>query len=151
MKKLIPLIIVIAIGLYNFISHEKSNENDITVPKAKTVAYIQNNTKIINAFKKKQSDIQIKGFGTVVHILRDDIKGSKHQKFILEIAPHLTILIAHNIDLAPRINSLRKGDIIKFYGEYEYNNKGGVVHWTHHDPRNKHISGWLKHNGRTYQ
>ncbi|WP_312209082.1 DUF3465 domain-containing protein, partial [Acinetobacter variabilis] len=27
----------------------------------------------------------------------------------------------------------------------------GVIHWTHHDPSNKHISGWLKHQGKTYQ
>ncbi|HCJ6793132.1 DUF3465 domain-containing protein, partial [Acinetobacter baumannii] len=26
-----------------------------------------------------------------------------------------------------------------------------VLHWTHHDPQNRHENGWLKHNGRIYQ
>ncbi|MDE1266260.1 DUF3465 domain-containing protein, partial [Vibrio aestuarianus] len=37
------------------------------------------------------------------------------------------------------------------YGEYEWNKKGGVMHWTHNDPNNKHPHGWLKHNGKTYE
>jgi hypothetical protein len=60
-------------------------------------------------------------------------------------------LIAHNIDLAPRVAQLNTGGTILFYGEYEWNEKGGVIHWTHHDPDNRHINGWLKHGGKTYQ
>jgi hypothetical protein len=32
-----------------------------------------------------------------------------------------------------------------------WNAQGGMVHWTHHDPEGRHVSGWLKHNWRTYQ
>ena len=74
-----------------------------------------------------------------------------HQKFILKLSSGQTLLISHNIDMAPRINSLKKGDTIDFYGEYEWNSKGGVVHWTHHDSRGNHVGGWLKHNDVTYQ
>ena len=43
------------------------------------------------------------------------------------------------------------GQMINFNGVYESNSKGGVIHWTHHDPNGSHIDGWLKHKGRTYQ
>lgn len=104
-----------------------------------------------DAFKKHKSNVQVKGSGTVIRLLKDDNKGSRHQKFILRISSEQTILIAHNIDLAPRVNSISKGDVIQFYGEYEWNNKGGLVHWTHSDPNGRHIGGWLKHNGKVYQ
>lgn len=107
-------------------------------------------TRIIeNAFKNKLSNVQVEGVGKVVAILPDDNEGSRHQKFILELESGQTILVAHNIDLASRLEHLSKGDMVQFFGEYEYSAKGGVVHWTHHDPRKKHPDGWLKHNGKT--
>ena len=87
----------------------------------------------------------------VVRILPDDNDGSRHQRFILRTASGQTLLIAHNIDLAPRISDLRKGDRVEFYGVYEWNDRGGVIHWTHHDPQGSHTPGWLRHKGRTYQ
>lgn len=103
------------------------------------------------AFERRQSDVQVQGQGEVYRILSDDNDGSRHQRFILRLESGQTLLIAHNIDLAPRIASLRIGDLVEFYGEYEWNSKGGVVHWTHHDPRGTHADGWLKHGGRTYR
>lgn len=110
-----------------------------------------NDYQLKQAFENHQSDLQIKGQGKVVHILPDDNKGSRHQRFLLKLNNQQTLLVAHNIDLAPRIPSLRVGDTVQFYGEYEWNKKGGVIHWTHKDPRNRHAHGWLKHNGRVYE
>ncbi len=104
-----------------------------------------------SAFQNQRSNLQVEGQGKVIKILADDLEGSKHQRFILRLNSGQTLLIAHNIDLAPRINSLRVGDFVTFYGEYEYHPQGGVIHWTHHDPRNVHVGGWIKHCGRTYQ
>ena len=97
------------------------------------------------------SGSQFSGNGRVTRVLSDDNIGSRHQRFILTLPSSQTILIAHNIDIAPRVPSLRVGDTISFNGIYERNSKGGVVHWTHRDPNGRHAAGWLKKNGRTYQ
>jgi len=102
-------------------------------------------------FNNQQSDVQVQGQGIVVRILPDDRDGSRHQRFILKLDSGQALLIAHNIDLAPRVADLKSGDTVAFYGEYEWNSKGGVVHWTHRDPGHRHIDGWLKHQGKTYQ
>ena len=106
---------------------------------------------IVTAFANEQSDLQIRGQGVVKKVLPDDTKGLKHQKFILQTSPGQTVLVAHNIDLADRLPGLRKGDTVGFYGEYEWTSRGGVMHWTHHDPSGRHIDGWLKYNGKKYQ
>lgn len=117
-----------------------------------TSSWGEDSSKVIEAaFNNRQSDVQVQGQGRVVRILPDDNEGSRHQRFILELDNDLALLIAHNIDLAPRISELNKGDTVSFYGEYEWNSKGGVIHWTHNDPNHRHIDGWLKHRGRTYQ
>ena len=110
-----------------------------------------NNNSLTKAFIDKQSDVQVRDTAIVSKLLRDDNKGHRHQRFIVRLKTGQTLLIAHNIDLAPKIHSLKVGDEIEFYGEYEYNARGGVVHWTHHDPKNRHIGGWLKHKGKIYE
>ena len=102
------------------------------------------------AFENEQSDIQVEGEGTVWKTLPDDNKGTRHQRFILKLSSGQTLLVAHNIDLADKIKGLKKGDKVAFYGEYEWSEQGGVIHWTHHDPSGRHTDGWLKHDGRLY-
>jgi len=103
------------------------------------------------AFENHRSNVQVQGSGLVTKVLSDDNDGSRHQRFIIGLGAGHTVLVAHNIDLADRVDALRAGDRIEFYGEYEWNAKGGVVHWTHRDPQHRHVDGWIKHNGRTYQ
>lgn len=103
------------------------------------------------AFQSRQSGVQVSGRGEVIKLLADDTKGSRHQRFILRLASGGTLLISHNIDLAPRIDTLKVGDGVEFFGEYEWNDKGGLVHWTHDDPQSRHVDGWVKHEGRVYQ
>jgi hypothetical protein len=98
-----------------------------------------------------RSGEQMEGRGTVTRVLADDNDGDRHQRFILRLESGQTLLVAHNIDLAPRVAGLKEGDIVEFRGEFEWNDKGGVIHWTHEDPRGQHEAGWLKHQGRTYQ
>ena len=103
------------------------------------------------AFASRADGAQVTGEGAVIRLLADDLNGSRHQRFIVELASGQTLLISHNIDLAPRIDGLEVGDSVRFSGEYAWNEKGGVVHWTHRDPRGRHVAGWVVHNGKTYQ
>ena len=112
---------------------------------------VRDDRQIEQAYAKRLSDLQVSGRGIVRRILPDDTHGRRHQRFILSLPSGHTLLIAHNIDIAPRIEDLREGDTVAFYGEYEWNERGGVIHWTHHDPRGRHADGWLRHNGITYQ
>ncbi len=106
---------------------------------------------IERAFEQRKSDVQVEGEGVVTRVLPDDMQGSRHQRIIIRLASGQTVLIQHNIDLAPRIPDLKVGDTVSFFGEYVWNEQGGLIHWTHHDPARSHVGGWIKHNGETYQ
>ncbi|WP_036300911.1 DUF3465 domain-containing protein [Methylotenera sp. L2L1] len=108
------------------------------------------NASIEQAFAAKLSDVQVTGTGVIVKLLPDDNKDAKHQKFLVKINAKQTLLFAHNIDIAPRV-PVQVGDTISFNGEYVYNPKGGVIHWTHHAPRADHEAGWVMHNNQKYQ
>lgn len=105
---------------------------------------------IVAAFKARRSDLWVSSGGTVERTLSDDNEGSRHQRFIVRLGNGHSVLIAHNIDLAPRV-PLSRGDRVGFRGEFEWNDKGGVVHWTHHDPRRRIEGGWIEFDGRTFR
>ena len=106
---------------------------------------------LATAYQNQQSNVQVQGSGRVTKVLADDNDGSRHQRFVVALSSGQTLLIAHNIDLSPRVAGLREGDTVSFSGEYEWNPEGGVVHWTHRDPSKRHPPGWIRHNGKVYQ
>jgi Protein of unknown function (DUF3465) len=109
------------------------------------------NTPLGVVLDRQLSGKQVSGTGKVSRILADDSMGSRHQRFILTLGTGQTLLIVHNIDLAPRVAGLATGDTVTFHGEYEWNAQGGLIHWTHHDPQGRHPDGWLEHKGRHYR
>ena len=106
---------------------------------------------VARAFEQHRKDVLVEDEGVVLRVLSDDTSGRTHQRFIVRLLSGQTVLIEHNTDLAPRVEGLGVGDSISFSGEYVWNDKGGLVHWTHDDPAGRHPSGWIKHNGRTYR
>ncbi|WP_343032272.1 DUF3465 domain-containing protein [Marinicella rhabdoformis] len=101
-----------------------------------------------NYYNQGTSDVQVKVFGRVIKLLPDDNKGSRHQKFIIR-SNDLSLLIVHNIDIAERV-PVKKGDYVWVYGEYEWNEKGGLIHWTHRDLKASHPDGFISHKKKTY-
>lgn len=142
------LILVIVITIAACVGYDQHHS---WLSEARAAETAQNDSVLTGAFKNHVSKIQVLGRGLVTKVLPDDNDGSRHQRFIVRLDSGQTILIAHNIDIAPRISPLSAGDTLEFSGEYEWNSKGGVVHWTHRDPAGRHPAGWLKHNGKTFQ
>lgn len=95
------------------------------------------------AFRDQRSNLEVQVTGTALKLLPDDRSGSRHQRFLLQVGGGMTVLIAHNIDVAPRV-PLARGDSVELRGEYEWNDKGGVIHWTHRDPGGGHPPGWIR-------
>jgi uncharacterized protein DUF3465 len=98
-----------------------------------------------------RSGQRVETTAVVERVLKDDTSGSRHQRFIVKLPSGQTLLIAHNIDIAPRVEGIVRGDTLSFSGIYEPNDKGGVVHWTHRDPSGRHAPGWIEHHGHRYQ
>ena len=145
MKKLLLTLIITIAAYAGHVQHSS------LLTEASAAGTAQTDSILSRAFNSQTSNIQVQGQGIVTKLLSDDTDGSRHQRFIVRLSSGQTILIAHNLDLAPRISSLREGDAVEFNGEYAWNPKGGVVHWTHRDPVSRHPSGWLKHNGQIFQ
>lgn len=107
---------------------------------------------VLEAFRNRQSNVMVENVsGAVEALLPDDAEGSRHQRFIIRIGRDQTVLVVHNIDMAPRINNLIKGDRVSVKGEYEWNERGGLIHWTHQDPRSSHEDGWIEHRRVRYE
>ena len=102
------------------------------------------------SFSKRDTGTWIEVTGFVRRLLADDNDGSRHQRFIIDIGAGRTLLIAHNIDLVDRV-PLGIGDRVHVRGMYEWNDLGGLVHWTHHDPLGKEDGGYVRYRTRVYR
>ncbi len=164
MKKLFPFIVALLVAYYIYEQHSYDDEiidstrSEPHVPLETIGAPLpgadengSSDADLRRAHDERRTSYQVEGSGTVARILPDDNDGSRHQRFVLELDSGQTLMIAHNIDLAPRIGDLKVGDRVAFFGEYEWNSRGGVIHWTHHDPQGRHVGGWLEKDGRRYQ
>ncbi len=97
---------------------------------------------VLDAFRQHRSGLEVEAAGRVERVLSDDRKGTPHERFIVRIADSVTVLVAHNLDLAPRV-PLAPGDSVELRGEYEWSERGGTIHWTHDDPAGRHETGWI--------
>lgn len=99
---------------------------------------------------KADSGTWIEGRGKVRRLLADDEEGGRHQRVVLDLGNGQTLLVAHNIDVAERV-PLGIGDRVGFRGVYEWNDLGGLVHWTHADPLGVEEGGYLRYRRRVYR
>ena len=133
-NRLLPLLIVAALVIYQY--YQADNE-------AVDAGLQTGGDAVAQAFAAQRSGLWLETSGYVRRVLRDDNEGARHQKFILELDGGHSVLVAHNIDLARRIPA-REGLSLTVRGRYEWNDRGGVIHWTHHDPDGREPGGWIE-------
>lgn len=123
---------------------------DRLVESASVDATAEGEREVLELFESRRSGEMVAVAGVVDRLLSDDDVGSRHQRFIVRLGSGHSLLVAYNLDLAPRV-PLRVGDQVLVRGEYEWNGQGGVLHWTHHDPDGQRQGGWVEWNGDRYR
>lgn len=130
-----------------FISCGTSDDANLSNAKAQSVDALDSILTPISiieaALSNQSSDISVTVEGSIINILSDDTSGDNHQRFIIQLSNKQTILIVHNIDIAPRIPDITVSADIYVHGDYVWNSQGGLIHWTHHDPEGLHENGWI--------
>ncbi len=104
---------------------------------------------VIAAQEDQVRDKEVTITAKVIRLLPDDTKGSQHQRLLIGLANGSTVLIAHNIDEAQKV-PVTEGDTITIHGVYIWNEKGGVIHWTHHST-GRHEGGYIEFQGKRYE
>jgi hypothetical protein len=110
------------------------------------------NSELLSAISAHRSIKYIEINDVIVdRLLRDDLEGDRHQKWIVKLANGQTAMAVYNIDLADRV-PLRVGDHIKLGGELLFNQRDGrpLLHWLHADPRGQRRAGFVEVNGKRY-
>jgi hypothetical protein len=146
---------LLVLGLGYGLTEVRQNLTDTTAPATEAVDRAgggerQAEQAILDAFAQHESGMPVQVTATVTQVLADDLQGARHQRFIVRLAGGHTLLVSHNIDIADRV-PVARGDIVTLRGEYEWNDRGGVVHWTHHDPQGRREGGFIEHQGRRYE
>jgi hypothetical protein len=152
MNKLLPLLLLAAAGYFALRPAAPPAPPPATAPAiVHHEAASDGAAALAEAQARHSSKVELEIAGIVTKVLPDDRQGLRHQRFIVRLANGQTLLVAHNIDEAPRVAGLQAGDRLRVHGEYIWNAKGGLLHWTHRDQRGHHPDGWIRRDGQTYQ
>ena len=110
------------------------------------------NAAVQRDYTEHRSTVQVTAEGVVTSILEDATGPSgRHQRFIIRLAGLTqTVLIENNLDVGQRV-PVAPNDDLTIHGEYIWNDQGGLIHYTHHDPAPGHEGGWIDRNGVRYQ
>lgn len=107
-------------------------------------------SQLLQAQANQAKKVEIIFSARVKKILPDDTKGLPHQRLLLAVENGSTVLLAHDIKYAPKV-PVQVGDMLVVKGEYIWNRKGGVVHWTHHSDTPRHEGGYIEFGGQRYE
>ena len=110
------------------------------------------NASVARDYAEHRSLVEVTAEGVVTSVLTDDSGPSgTHQRFIIRLAgASQTVLIENNVTIGKRAPVVPGDDVI-VHGEYVWNDQGGLIHFTHHDPAPSHEGGWIELHGMRYQ
>lgn len=104
------------------------------------------------AFSAQRSGVEVVAQGSVTHVLGVQAgRSSPHEGFLLRLDSGCAIVVRVevNTDFTGTI-PLSIGQRVLVKGDYEYYSRGGVIHWTHRDPRGRHENGYVDAGGTLY-
>jgi len=109
------------------------------------------NAAVERDYAEKRSTVEVTAEGAVTRVLADESGPSGlHQRFIIRLAGSTqTVLVENNVTIGQRAPVL-VGDDVMVHGEYVWNDQGGLIHFTHHDPAPAHEGGWIELKGVRY-
>lgn len=108
---------------------------------------------VCDAYQAGRSHVEVVAQGTIARVLGvAPGRTSPHEGFLMRLdsACHATVRVEANTDFTGTF-PLAPGDRVVVKGEYEYYRIGGVIHWTHRDPRGRHEGGFIQAGGQTYE
>jgi hypothetical protein len=113
---------------------------------------LSGNAAIQSDFAEHRSNVEVTADGQVTRLLTDDHgPDGTHQRFIVRLGGlDQTVLIDNNVDIGRRA-AVAVGDAVTVHGEYVWNDQGGLIHFTHHDPAHTHEGGWIDAKGVRYE
>ncbi|MGA8534028.1 MAG: DUF3465 domain-containing protein [Candidatus Tumulicola sp.] len=112
-----------------------------------------NDAAVCDAFRAGQSHREVVADGRVERVLGVAAgRVSPHEGFLMRLNSgcDVVVRVEANTDFTGTF-PLAAGDRVVVKGEYEFYPGGGVIHWTHRDPRGRHEDGYVEAGGRTYQ
>lgn len=152
-KTILVLVLLVAAAGLQMLTGNSENSSGFLAPPAAKQEQTNGSSgldTLMRAYDERRSRVWVEVAGKVKKTLADDNQGSRHQRFILQLPNQHTVLVAHNIDLADKV-PLSRGDQVRIRGRYEWNDRGGVLHWTHHDPKGHIKGGWIQYGGTQYK
>lgn len=107
---------------------------------------------VCSAYDAGRSHAEVVADGTIDRVLGVQAgRVSPHEGFLLRLGSgcDLIVRVEVNTDFTGEF-PLHTGEHVLVKGEYEYYSRGGVIHWTHRDPRGRHENGYIQAGGTLY-
>ncbi len=129
----------------------QNQEQERNVPSSSTASQESvSQDQVLQAQAQQARKVEVLFSARVRKILPEDTKGLPHELFLLDLNNGTTVKVAHDIKYAPRV-PIQVGDLVTVKGEYIWNKRGGVVHWTHHSDTPRHEGGYIDYAGNRYE